>query len=72
MTTIATVRRVLRWRAACKKVGISSPDTLYRWMKTEGFPLQIHLGPRAVGWYEDEIDAWLEQRAAKREQSTAA
>jgi prophage regulatory protein len=23
------------------------------------FPLQVSLGPRAVGWIEAEVDAWL-------------
>jgi prophage regulatory protein len=59
--------RVLRWRATCELVGIKSPDTLYRWMRTQGFPRQIPLGPRAVGWYRHEVLAWIEQRAAKRE-----
>jgi prophage regulatory protein len=30
------------------------------------FPKPIKLGPKAVGWLESEIDAWLESRMASR------
>ena len=29
---------------------------------TSDFPEKIQLGPNAVGWFEDDIDAWLECR----------
>ena len=31
------------------------------------FPRRIHLTPGAVAWAEDELDAWLEERAAARD-----
>lgn len=29
------------------------------------FPAKVSLGPRAVGWAEDEISAWIEARIAQ-------
>ena len=28
----------------------------------DDFPASIQLGPQATGWYEDEINAWVESR----------
>lgn len=64
--------RILRMPALREKVGDVDADTIYNWIKKEGFPKQIKLSERAVGWFEHEVDGWLEQRAAKREQSAAA
>jgi prophage regulatory protein len=36
-------------------------------MSRREFPQSIKLGPRAVGWAESEITAWLESRKARRE-----
>jgi predicted DNA-binding transcriptional regulator AlpA len=26
------------------------------------FPVRVQIGPRSVGWYEDEVDAWINSR----------
>ena len=31
------------------------------------FPKPVKLGPRAVGWVESEISAWIQQRTAERD-----
>jgi len=31
------------------------------------FPKQVQLGPKAVGWIEAEIDAWIAARIAARD-----
>lgn len=39
------------------------------------FPKRVTINPnggRAVGWFSDEIDAWVEERRAAREQPTGA
>ena len=28
----------------------------------DDFPASVQLGPQATGWYEDEIDTWIESR----------
>jgi prophage regulatory protein len=35
-----------------------------RWrdIKAGKFPAPIEIGPNKLGWYEDEIDAWLARR----------
>ena len=56
-------RKVQRKRAVSDKTGLSVPhiDRLSADPASD-FPEKIQLGPNAVGWFEDEIDAWLERR----------
>ena len=61
--------RILRNRAVCDKAGFRGSSTLYAAMDKEGFPRPIALGPRSVGWIEEEVDAWIEVRRAKRDAS---
>ena len=39
--------------------------TLINWIKREGFPPGILLGPNTRAWPEDEIEAWLASRPTK-------
>src|SRR5579863_6548213 len=59
-------RRVLRLPQAMEKSGLGR-DSIYRLGNMGRFPKPIKLGQRASGWFEDEIDAWLDQRAAERD-----
>ena len=34
--------------------------------KADKFPKHVNLGPQSIGWLEEEIDAWIEARAAER------
>jgi prophage regulatory protein len=61
--------RILRNRAVCDKAGFRGSSTLYAAMDNEGFPRPIALGPRSVGWIEEEVDAWIDARRAKRDES---
>jgi prophage regulatory protein len=61
-------RRILRLPAVLSKTGVCA-DTVYRWARNNKFPKPTKLGERASGWFEDEIDAWLEQRATARNTS---
>jgi prophage regulatory protein len=61
--------RILRNRAVCDKAGFRGSSTLYAAMDNEGFPRPIALGPRSVGWIEGEVDAWIDARRAKRDES---
>ncbi len=37
-------------------------STAYLWMSQGTFPKPIKLGGRAVGWLEEDIEQWLNQR----------
>jgi prophage regulatory protein len=53
--------RVLRLREVEQTTGIRR-STIYESMEAGTFPRPIKVGPRAVGWLEHEIVAWLESR----------
>ncbi len=56
-------RAILRKPVVCQRVGFSPAQV---WRKStdpkDDFPESIQLGPNAVGWFEHEIDAWIENR----------
>lgn len=41
-------------------------STIYGWMAAGLFPRPIKLGPKSVGWIEDEIDQWVLDRMGDR------
>lgn len=53
--------RILRLPAVLAKVSISRA-TVYNYGRLGLFPRPVKLGPRAVGWYESDIDAWIASR----------
>lgn len=57
-------RRTLRRAQVIQKTGISQA-TIFRLEKAGDFPLHFLLSPRCAVWFEDEIDAFLEERQAK-------
>ncbi|MCE2747350.1 MAG: AlpA family transcriptional regulator [Rhodobacter sp.] len=57
---------IYRLPAVLARTGLSRSG-LYEAMARNEFPQSIRLGPRAVGWSESEITAWLESRKAMRE-----
>ncbi len=56
-------RAILRKSVVCQRVPLSPAQI---WRKStdpeDDFPESIQLGPNAIGWYEDEIDAWIDSR----------
>lgn len=61
---------ILRLSAVKNRTGLSR-STIYLRISQGTFPRQISLGGRAIGWIEDEIEAWLltqieRSRAAKK------
>jgi prophage regulatory protein len=54
-------KRIIRKPGVRQKTGLSD-STIWRLEKAGEFPLRVQLSLNAVGWYEHEIDAWLEQR----------
>ena len=72
--------RILRLPEVIKKTGVSrsgiygklshnpSKPTLH----DPTFPKPVQLGPRSMGFIESEVDGWLEQRIANRENKLTA
>jgi prophage regulatory protein len=54
---------ILRRREVEARTGLSR-STIYLRVATHSFPSPINLGGRAVGWVEEEIEAWLQQQVA--------
>jgi predicted DNA-binding transcriptional regulator AlpA len=67
--TKKVVRRILRKPMAAERTGYSAAHLCY--LERRGlFPKRVRLQPHgAVGWFEDEVDAWLEVRAAERDRA---
>jgi len=57
---------ILRRPVVESRTGLSR-STIYAAIEKGSFPRPISLGPRAVGWIEEEIDAWIEAQIAKRD-----
>lgn len=57
--------KVLRAPKVTEKVGLTVQH-IGRLERAGRFPQRIQLGPGSVGWIEEEVDAWLEQRARQR------
>lgn len=64
--TIQRKINILRRPQVEGKTGLSR-STIYLRIKHGEFPKQIKLGSRAVGWLEEEIDAWIAERKAVRD-----
>jgi prophage regulatory protein len=56
--------RILRWPEVQQRVGICRSQA-HQLISKSKFPAQVKLGPRASGWIESEIIAWIEQRIAE-------
>jgi prophage regulatory protein len=72
-TTIQTQTRIIRRREVEARVGLSR-STIYSKLRGNrpgeidpSFPKPIKIGPKAVGWIESEVEAWLAEQAAKRQ-----
>ena len=57
---------ILRRKKVETRTGLSR-STIYLRIHEGTFPKPINLGPRAVGWVENEIDTWLESRIKNRD-----
>lgn len=54
---------ILRRKQVEARTGLAR-STIYQYMKDGVFPKAVQLGPRAVGWVESDISAWISQRIA--------
>jgi prophage regulatory protein len=56
------IRKILRLPAVKEASGYGSTSQIYALMAKGEFPRPVKIGEQAVGWYEDEIEAWQQQR----------
>jgi prophage regulatory protein len=58
--------KILRIRGVKTLTGLSK-STIYKYISDGLFPSQIKLGPRTVGWLEEDIELWLTSRIVSRD-----
>jgi prophage regulatory protein len=63
-------KRFLRLPAVKNKTGLSG-SSIYEGMAEGWFPRQIPISKNRVGWLEEEIDQFLDECIAKRDQHAA-
>jgi prophage regulatory protein len=63
-------RSILRLAQVRQRTGRPT-SSIYADIAAGTFPAPIPLGPRAVGWIEEEIDAWVEARIVERDTGAA-
>ena len=54
-------RIIIRWPEVHRRTG-RSRTSAWRDTRKGKFPAPVEIGDNAIGWYEDEIAAWLEAR----------
>lgn len=59
---------ILRRKQVEHRTGLSR-STIYLRIQEGSFPRPINLGARAVGWLENEIEAWLVARLEVRDKN---
>jgi prophage regulatory protein len=64
-------KTILRQVEVLRRTGFSR-STLYLRIGKGEFPRQVALGARAVGWVQEEVDAWIAKRMRDRPQSGPA
>lgn len=57
--------RILRLAEVRQRTGLGR-STIYRLVEAGDFPQQIRLSRHSVGWLQDEIERWIEQRVRER------
>ena len=61
------MKRIVRLPEVETKTGYKH-STIYRRISEGTFPAPIRLGPKAVGWLQEELDSWIADRVAERDQ----
>lgn len=57
----STTGNIIRKKAVVAKTGLSE-TTIWREEKAGRFPGRVQITANAVGWFEDEINAWVHER----------
>ena len=67
--TLEFIMRILKLKEVLNRTGLGK-TSLYALIKNADFPKQIPLGSRAVGWLENEVDAWILEKIESRSRLT--
>lgn len=62
--------KVLKLKQVLDITGLSR-STLYHYIQNQQFPSQIQLGPKRVGWVEDEVIGWIKNRIENRDSNAS-
>lgn len=63
MSATPNPRTILRKEEVLRRTGLKT-TRLYELINSREFPGQVSIGARAVGWYEDEVQEWIDNRPA--------
>lgn len=58
--------KLIRIKEVMSRTGLGR-STVYKYMSLGLFPQQVKLHTRAVAWIESEVDAWIEDSIARRD-----
>lgn len=58
--------RILRLRDVMDKTGLAR-STVYKYIEAGTFPKPIDLGGRSVGWVDEEINDWIQEKISQRD-----
>ena len=58
-------KRIIRLTEAKNLSGLSR-SSIYSLMNEGKFPQKVNIGSRAIGWVENEIQDWIEERVSTR------
>ncbi|WP_229624145.1 AlpA family transcriptional regulator [Vibrio parahaemolyticus] len=59
--------RLIRLKEVMNICGLGR-SSIYKFMEDGRFPKSVSLGDRAVAWVETEVEEWIEQKVAEREE----
>jgi len=59
--------RYLRFRDLQRRGVVQTRQTLHTWIKHYGFPAGYKIAPNSRVWREDEVEAWIAERAQAQE-----
>lgn len=61
-------KRIVRLNTVMDMVGLSR-SSIYRRLDNGSFPKPVDLGSGTIGWVENEIISWIDERIAQRDVS---
>lgn len=67
---MSTIKKFLRLPAVMEATG-KSRTTIYDNMKAGTFPESVRIGPRSIAWDADEVAAWQQQCAEKKDPTSS-
>lgn len=62
-------KRVIKLPQVMRTTGLSR-SSIYAAMDNGTFPRSVALGKRSVGWVQEEVEIWIDERVALRDTRT--